>query len=481
MERERYDLIVIGSGPAGEKGAAQAAYFGKKVALVEKASVLGGAAANTGTIPSKTLRETALFLSGFRNRALYGLDVKFKTKVTVRDFLARELLIKESERARIQQNLKRHHVTVYSGAASFVDPHTIAVKPDRCPELLIEGKVVLIATGTYPFRPPIFPFHDPRVYDSDTILDLHEIPRSMLVVGGGVIGCEYACMFAVLGVDVTVVEKRPRLIGSLDAELSESLRARMEAMGMRILLDDSVHSVNDGETIEVRLSSGTVVNVETILVSSGRCGNIEALGLDRVQIAYNDRGHIEVNENYQTSLPHVYAAGDVIGNPSLASTSMDQARVAMVHAFDLKYRAGLAQILPYGIYTIPECSMAGETEESLTAKKIPYVVGRASYSDNARGKIIGDAEGFLKLIFREDDLKLLGVHMIGEQATEVIHVGLMALMMNEDADLFIHTCYNYPTLADMYKYATYDAMGQRANRRVQRGEPVAAEPGDGPK
>jgi NAD(P) transhydrogenase len=222
------------------------------------------------------------------------------------------------------------------------------------------------------------------------------------------------------------------------------------------------------------LKSGKLVKTNTILVSSGRCGSTEGLGLDKVGIVANERGQIKVNENYQTSVPHVYAAGDVIGNPALASTSMDQARVAMVHAFDLKYRRGLAQILPYGIYTIPECSMAGETEESLTAKKIPYVVGRAKYADNARGRIIGDTEGFLKLIFHEDDLRLLGVHMIGEQATEVIHAGLLALMMNENADLFIHTCYNYPTLSDMYKYATYDAMGCLARRRAQAASPAEA-------
>ncbi|HEV3165228.1 MAG TPA: Si-specific NAD(P)(+) transhydrogenase [Isosphaeraceae bacterium] len=466
-EHEHFDLIVIGSGPAGEKGAAQAAYFGKKVALIEKEPVLGGAAANTGTLPSKTLRETALYLSGFRNRDLYGLDVRLRTKATVRDLLAREHLIKETERSRIQQNLKRHHIALFAGEASFVDPHTIAVKPARCPELLIEGDYILLATGSYPFRPALFPFHDPRVYDSDTILDLHEIPPSMLVVGGGVIGCEYACMFAVMGVQVTVVEKHDRLIGSLDAELSESLRARMEAIGIRNLLGDVVDHVTEGDPIEVVMKSGTVVKVATILVSSGRCGNTEALALDRVGIVANDRGQIKVNASFQTNLPHVYAAGDVIGNPALASTSMDQARIAMVHAFDLKYRSGLAQILPYGIYTIPECSMAGETEESLTKKQIPYVVGRASYADNARGRIIGDTGGFLKLLFHEESLKLLGVHMIGEQATEVIHVGLTALLMEADGDLFIQTCYNYPTLTELYKYATYDAMGQRARRRAE--------------
>jgi NAD(P) transhydrogenase len=468
MSNEHYDLIVIGSGPAGEKGAAQAAYFGKRVALVEKEPVFGGAAANTGTLPSKTLRETALYLSGFRNRDLSGLDVKVRPQVTVRDLLARERLVKETERARIAQNLKRHHVALYSGTASFTDPHTIAVKPERCPECLIRGEVVLIATGSYPYRPPIFPFHDPRVYDSDTILDLHEVPGSMLVVGGGVIGCEYACMFSALGVKVSVVEKRHRLVGSLDAELAEALRARMEANGIRILLADSVASIRDNDAIEVQLESGEILHVETILVSAGRSGNTESLGLAKVGIQVNERGQIHVNEHYQTSQANVYAAGDVIGNPGLASTSMDQARIAMVHAFDLKYRTGLALILPYGIYTIPECSMAGETEESLSEKGIPYVVGRAFYAENARGQIIGDTAGFLKLIFHEEDMKLLGVHMIGEQATEVIHVGLTALLLNEVADLFINTCYNYPTLSDLYKYATYDAMGRRAALRKER-------------
>lgn len=472
MATQHFDLIVIGSGPAGEKGAAQSAYFGKRVALVEKESVYGGTAANTGTLPSKTLRETALFLSGFRNRALDGLDVQFKQEVNVRDFMTRERLIKQRERARIRENLDRHGVIQFEGTASFVDPHTLAVRPPHGPELTIQGDVALIATGSYPHRPPGFPFEDIRVYDSDEILELEEIPPSMLVVGGGVIGCEYACMFAILGVHVTIVEKRDRLISSLDHEISDSLRARMEAIGIRVQLDDSVAEVRGGELYEIRLKSGTTLKMHTILVSSGRSGNTGALGLDRVGIAANDRGLIQVNEHYQTTLPHVYAAGDVIGNPGLASTAMDQARIAMAHAFQLDYRPGLAQVLPYGIYTIPECSMAGETEESLAEKHVPYVVGKASYADNARGQIIGDLHGFLKLIFHEETMQLLGVHMIGEQATEVIHVGLTALLLNEHADLFIQTCYNYPTLHELYKYATYDAMGRRAARRKEQPKPA---------
>jgi NAD(P) transhydrogenase len=464
MATPHYDLVVIGSGPAGEKGAAQAAYFGKRVALIEKEPVLGGAAANTGTIPSKTLRETALYLSGFRQRQLFGLRVSWKEKVTVTDFLARERVLKETERARIMANLKRHHVTLYVGAGSFVDPHTLAVKPDRCPECQISADKVLVATGSYPYRPTVFPFHDPRVHDSDTVLTLQEIPASVLVVGGGVIGCEYACIFAVLGIQVTVVEKRDRLINFLDTELSMALRLRMEAMGIRVLTDDGVKSVRPGEKLAAELQSGVGLNVDTILVSSGRCGNTAGLGLERLGITVNDRGQIPVNESYQTNVPHVYAAGDVIGNPALASTSMEQARVAIVHAFNLKYKESVPHLLPSGIFTIPECSMAGETEETLTEKKIPYVVGKATYAGNARGQIIGDHEGFLKLIFRESDMRLLGVHMIGEQATEVVHVGLTALLLEAGADLFIQTCYNYPTLTELYKYATYDALGRRAAR-----------------
>jgi NAD(P) transhydrogenase len=462
MATEKFDLIVIGSGPAGEKGAAQAAYFGKKVALIEKEPVLGGAAANTGTLPSKTLRETALFLSGFRQRELYGIHFRMKERVTVRDFLGRERLVKENERARIQENLKRHGVIWYSGTAAFADPHTILVRPNRCAEFPIKGKKILIATGSYPYRPAEFPFHDPRVYDSDTILTLHEIPKSMLVVGGGVIGCEYACMFAALGIEVTVVEKRARLIDFLDAEIAESLRAQMEAMGVRFLMPDAVTSLHAADPIEVRFKSGTVARVETILVSAGRCGQTESLDLPKLGIRVDARGRIPVNDSYQTCVPHVYAAGDVIGVPALASTSMEQARMAMVHAFDLKYRKEVSHLLPYGIFTIPECSMAGETEESLTEKKVPYLVGKASYADNARGQIIGDNAGYLKLLFHEDELRLLGVHVIGEQATELVHVGLTALLLHAGTDLFIQTCFNYPTLTEVYKYATYDALGRKA-------------------
>jgi NAD(P) transhydrogenase len=468
MTSGHYDLIVIGSGPAGEKGAAQAAYFGKRVALVEKEAFLGGAAANTGTLPSKTLRETALYLTGFRQRQLLGLDLGLKKKVSVRDFLQRERYVKDQERQRIRENLHRHHVTLYKGNASFVDAHTVAVTPERCPPLHLAGDVVLIATGSYPYRPSVFPFHDPRVFDSDTVLALPEIPATLLVVGGGVIGCEYACIFAALGTRVTVVEKRGGIVGGMDEEIAGSLCEQMEAAGVRFLLNDAVKEVRDNGLVELHLQSGAVERAHAVLVSSGRCGQTGSLGLDRVGVATNERGHVLVNGFFQTSQPHVYAAGDVIGSPALASTSMEQARLAMAHAFDLKYKEQLAPILPYGIYTIPECASAGETEEALQKAKIPYVAGRASYANNARGQIIGDHKGLLKLLFHVDDLRLLGVHVIGEQATELVHVGLTALLVGAGADLFIKTCYNYPTLTEVYKYATYDALGRHAARHKQR-------------
>lgn len=466
MESTKYDLIVIGSGPAGEKGAAQAAYFGKSVALIEKEAHPGGAATNTGTLPSKTLRETALFLSGFRNRDLSGVNLSLKHQVTIRDFLVHEQHVTREERIRILENLSRHRVQLYRGTASFVDTHTVRVRAEDESELFLQGDVILIAVGSSPYRPPIYPFEDPRVWDSDTILQLQHMPKSMLVVGGGVIGCEYACMFAILGIEVTVVEQRSRAVGSLDAEIAASLQSQMESIGIRFIFNDSVESVDANEEIHVRLKSGLRLKPGAILVSSGRNGNTADLGLDRVGVTVNERGVIHVDSQYQTAAPHVYAAGDVIGSPALASTAMEQARVAMVNAFDLKYKSDIAVVLPYGIFTIPECSMAGETEESLKKKEIPYVVGKATYDSNARGHIIGDEKGFLKLLFAIDDMTLLGVHVIGEQATELVHVGLTALLMKQGADLFIQTCYNYPTLTELYKYATYDALGRRAALRT---------------
>ncbi len=467
MDAKSYDLVVIGSGPAGEKAAAEAAYFGKSVAVIEREPTVGGASTNTGTLPSKTLRETSLYLSGFRNRGLSGIKLSVKNHVTVRDFMVHEQHVTADERVRILKNLGRHKVDLYYGQGSFVDANTVVVRPIDGDPIHLYGRVVLIAVGSSPRRPPVFPFEDFRIHDSDEILQIQEMPKNLLVVGGGVIGCEYACTFAILGVEVTVVDLKPRLMESLDGELSSTLQAEMQELGVIFYLADSVESLEVGLDLKVRLKSGVTLAPDQILVSAGRGGNTKGLGLENIGVEVDSRGLVKVNDHYQTNIPNVYAAGDVIGSPALASTAMEQARVAMLHAFKLEARLELPRILPYGIYTIPECSMAGETEESLKAKNVAYVTGKAPYSANARGHIIGDEKGFLKLIFQADDLKLLGVHVIGEQATELIHVGLTALLLDQKADLFVQTCYNYPTLTELYKYATYDALGKIARLKEE--------------
>ena len=456
-----YDLVVIGSGPAGEKGAAQAGYFHKKVAVVERLSSLGGAGANTGTLPSKTLRETSLFLSGFRQRGLYGVEMKLDGRTGVRELLFRERAVAMEEQVRVAQNLRSHGADVYQGKGRLLDPLTVVVRRPGAEERL-SAKVILVATGSTPFHPPIYDFKAPGIYDSDSILLMSEVPHSLVVVGGGVIGCEYACTFAALGIPVTLIEARTPLLSFLDLEMSTRLKARMEGLGVQFRMPATVESVEVEEgRITVALQDGGTVAAAALLVASGRSANTSGIGLEEAGVKLGERGRVLVNEHFQTSVENIYAAGDCVGFPALASTSMEQARVAIAHAFSLYPKDALAPVLPYGLYTIPELSMAGETEESLKGTKVDYVVGRAAYATNARGQIIGDGGGFLKLIFRRDDLKLLGVHVIGEQASELVHIGLTALLCGAGAQLFSDTCYNYPTLSELYKYATYNAMAQR--------------------
>jgi len=456
-----YDLVVIGSGPAGEKGAAQAGYFRKKVAVVERQSNLGGAGANTGTLPSKTLRETSLFLSGFRQRGLYGVEMRLEARTGVRELLFRERAVAQEEQVRVAQNLRAHGADVYQGKGRIVDPRTVLVRRPGAEERLT-AKVILVATGSTPFHPPPFNFQAPGVYDSDSILLMSEVPHSLVVVGGGVIGCEYACTFAALGIPVTLVESRKPLLSFLDLEMSTRLQARMEGLGVQFRMPATVESVEVEEgRVTVGLKDGGSIAAAALLVASGRSANTAGIGLEEAGVKLGERGRVVVNEHYQTTVPNIYAAGDCVGFPALASTSMEQARVAMAHAFSLYPKEKLAPILPYGLYTIPELSMAGETEESLKQSGVDYVVGRAAYATNARGQIIGDGGGFLKLIFKREDMKLLGVHVIGEQASELVHIGLTALLCGAGAQLFVDTCYNYPTLSELYKYATYNAMAQR--------------------
>lgn len=469
-----YDLIVIGSGPAGEKGAAQAAYFGKRVALIERDAVLGGASCNTGTLSSKTLRESALALSGFRSRELFGVDLAVRRGATVNDFLKHERRVVAAEREAIAENIRRHNIATYHGAASFVDPHAVRVEAEGVEALSFRGDVILIATGSSPIWPAQFDFDHPRVWDSDQIVNLDFMPGRMAVIGGGVIGCEYACTFAALGVDVFLVDGRTELLDFVDRDVWGVLETAMTALGVRFLTGERVLECAAGDDfVRVSLSSGRTIDADAVLVAAGRMANTADLHLEAAGLWADGKGRIDVNDRYQSAVEHIYAAGDVVGFPALASTSIEQARLAMVDAFDLKYKKSAAPVLPLGVFTIPEVSVAGETENSLTKKGMPYFVGRAFYDANARGKIIGDRKGLLKLLFREQDMKLLGVSVVGESASELVHIGVVALMLEADNDLFIETCFNYPTLGQLYKYATYDAMGRRAAPHLRSADALA--------
>jgi NAD(P) transhydrogenase len=466
---EDFDLIVIGCGPAGEKAGAQAAYFGKRVAVIESAEFVGGSCINTGTVPSKTLRESALYFSGLKQRGLYGIDYSLKDNLTIGDFMHHEREVVERERERVLKNLALHHIELVRGRAAFEDAHTVSVSgPDGIRRL--RGDVILISTGSKPHRPAEIAFDDVQVFDSDTFLQMDHIPQSLAVIGGGVIGCEYASIFVALGVKVTLVDGRDRLLPFLDTEISERLRVRLDALGMQFWFNERPVKVQtDASGVQLAMKSGKALRTEAVLFAAGRRAAVDGLSLEKAGLAINDRGYISVDDNYRTAVPHIYAAGDVIGFPALASTSMEQGRVAVCHAFGFKYKQRVASMLPMGVYTIPEISSAGEIEESCKEKKIDYCVGRALYANNARGHIIGDTAGMLKLIFARADKKLLGVSIIGESATELIHIGMMVLDHNLTIDEFIEQVFNYPTLSETYKYAAYEGLGNLAGRKVREG------------
>jgi NAD(P) transhydrogenase len=471
-----YDLIVIGGGVAGEKGAAQAAYFGKRVALIEQSPVLGGAVANT-SIPFKALRETALYLAGFRTRNLRGIDIQLKERPTLRDFMSQEHALVRDFRFKVANNLDQHDVDIFPGRASFVDPHTVKVEHLRRPPTLLSAEVILIACGSRPYRPPPFDRKIEGIYDSNTFMHANCMPRRLAIVGGGPIGCEYASILSLLGCSVTLIDGNDAFLPFLDSEVSTLLQQSLSETGVDMLLASRVESVSGGPPFTLALDHGQVVEADTIVVAAGRTGNTDGLALENAGLAADARGLLTVNERFQTAQPHIRAAGDVIGFPALASTSMEQARMAMIHAFDLKYRQQTASLRPYGIYTIPECSMVGATEDSAQREGTRYVAGRARYRDNARGGIIGDDAGFLKLIFAADDMRLIGAHMLGEQAIELINIGLLSMETGGTFQTFIDACFNFPSLAELYKYATYDAMKRRQQGRMQGIELAAAQVG----
>lgn len=460
---KEFDLIVIGGGPAGTSGAIAAGLLGKRVALVEKAACIGGAGINTGTIPSKTLRETALALSGWRSRQLFGVDLSLRREATIGEFMHHQKQVTHDERCRVESNLSCNRAETFAGTARFVDPHTVRVECSGRERIDLRGEFILIASGSAPFHPPEFPFKDDRIHDSNEILELKAIPKTLAVVGAGVIGSEYACTFAALGSKVDLIDGRDSLLPFLDSEIARTLTEAMRENGVRFHFNDKVTNCDASRPnglVTLSLGSGKVLECEGVLICAGRVKNTDDLNLPAAGIEPGERGLICVDRVYRTSVPHIYAAGDVIGAPALAATGMEQARIAVNHAFHSGLKQDLTPFLPSGIYTIPEASMVGETEESLKKQGTAYIAGRARYDQNVRGKIIGDHSGLLKLLFRAGDLKLLGVHVVGELATEIVHIGLMALHAGASAELFDRVCFNYPTLGDLYKFAAYDAILQ---------------------
>jgi NAD(P) transhydrogenase len=459
---DNYDLIVIGAGPAGEKGASKAAQYGKRVALVEREPYLGGAGINTGTVPSKTLRESALYFSGLRQRGLYGIDYSLKENLTIKDFMHRERTVRRKERRMIKEHVEHHEIELIHGEGSLRDAHTVRIK-SSAGEREIRGEVILIATGSSPHHPPEIPFDHELICDSDSILELKRLPKTMAVVGGGVIGTEYASIFTALGIQVTLIERGDRILSFIDSEIGERLMAQLMKLGIKFVFNDRVTAIErHRDQVHVTMEKGGQLNVDVALIAAGRQSNVQALNLDQVGIRQGERGLILVDEHYRTNIPNIYAVGDVIGFPALASTSMEQARAAVVHAFDLAYKEKLAPFLPFAVYAIPEISTVGMTEDECREKNVAYLVGRAYYEENARGQIIGDMSGMIKLVFAPTDKKLLGAHIIGEQASELIHIALHVMLVGGPIDAFIEAVYNYPTLSDSYQYAAYDGL---ANHR----------------
>jgi NAD(P) transhydrogenase len=455
------DLLVIGCGPAGEKAAVQAAHFGKRVVVVEQAPEPGGTAVHTGTLPSKTLREAGLFLAGHRQRELYGVAVHVDRTQAIPKLLSSKNAVRDREVRRIRDNLARHRVPLAHGTARIVDPHTVDVVTGNGDTTRLTADVIVVATGSRPHRPATIDFATAVIQDADEIVLLDRLPRTLTVLGAGVIGWEYATMFAATGAAVTLVDPRPAVLSFLDDEIAERLRAGAEALGLHLRLGvewETVVPKDDG--VVVTLADGTRLESEQLLFAAGRDGNTDGLGLQALGVQVDERGQVRVDADFRTSVPSIYAVGDVIGFPALASTSMEQGRVAACHAFGVPYKQHVSALLPFGVYTIPEVSCVGLAELEARRRGHEVVVGRARFCDNARGAIIGDSEGVLKLVFDRATRRLLGCHCVGERATELVHVGQAIMLLGGTIETFIEMVFNFPTLSELYKDAAYDALGR---------------------
>ena len=455
-----FDLIVIGSGPAGQRAAVQGAKCGRRVALVEMREIIGGVCVNTGTIPSKTMREAVLHLSGFEYQGIYGVNYHVKDKITMADLGFRVTQVIRTESDVMRAQLARNGVEVVNGHASFLDATHVRVE-NSTGQADLEAQFIVVATGTKPASSPKVPVNGRNILNSDQLLDIIEIPKTLIVVGGGVIGVEYACMFAILGVRVILVEKRPRLLEFADTEMVEALSYHLRDHRVTMRLNEEVDSVvetPDGGVV-ANLKSNKRIAGDALLYAVGRQGAVDDLNLAAAGLEADDRGRIAVDADYRTKVANIFAAGDVIGFPSLASVSMEQGRIAAAQAFGLKIHSNPANY-PYGIYTIPEISFTGKTEEQLTNEDVPYEVGLAYYRETARGQIRGDTTGRLKLIFHRETHEILGVHIIGDEATELIHIGQAVMICKGTVDYFVNTVFNYPTLAECYKQAAFNGLNK---------------------
>lgn len=467
-----YDLAVIGTGPAGQKAAIQASKLGKSVAIIEKNASLGGAAINTGTIPSKALREAVMHLTGASKRGLFGESYKVKRNITVSDLIYVSQQVIHHERELIRTHFDSNTIDLIFGAAEFCSANTLRVERADDFEIL-SADHFLIATGTRPAKPPHVPFDEKTVFTSDELMKLEHLPKTLIVVGGGVIGVEYACIMATLGVKVTLIEGRNEVLGFLDHEITEAFQYQMRRMGMTLRLGEKVAAIEhivptengngngNGHAAKVRavLESGKHIQAEALLYAVGRQGTTLTLGLDKAGLTADDRERMKVNPNYQTEIPHIYAAGDVIGFPALASTAMEQGRLAVCHMFGTPTKS-MPELFPYGIYAIPEISMVGKTEKQLTDAGIPYEAGIALYKELARGQLLGDLDGMLKLLIHQKDHTILGVHAIGSGSTELIHIGQAVMALNGQADFFINNVFNFPTLAEAYRVAALNGLNK---------------------
>jgi NAD(P) transhydrogenase len=457
---QNYDLIVIGSGPAGQRAAIQGAKLGKNVAIIEKREVVGGACINTGTIPSKTMREAVLHLSGYQYQSIYGINYRVKEKITLGDLLFRVQHVIKTEIDVTRAQLSRNGIDMLNGTASLLDPSHIRIENSRG-QSDYEAKFIIIATGTRPAESAAVPVNNRTIVNSDHILSLPDIPKNLIVVGGGVIGVEYTCMFAALGVRVILIEKRPRLLEFADTEMVEALCYHLRDSRVTLRLNEEVASVeetSDGNVV-ANLQSKKKISGNALLYAVGRQGNIDDLNLGAAGLEADNRGRITVDQDYRTNQPNIFAVGDVIGFPSLASVSMEQGRIAVCHAFGIDFHTNPANY-PYGIYTIPEISFVGKTEEQLTDEDVPYEVGVAYYREIARGQIRGDTTGRLKIIFHRETKEILGVHIIGEGASELLHIGQAVLSLKGTIDYFVNTVFNYPTLAECYKAAAFNGINK---------------------